>query len=364
MKKTLIALIFAILLVACKSKEAPNLEAYPLSKIKSYTYDESLYTRTRIIDYPSNIKGKSSYDKKDLANLDYNKEVRLGDLFFRIPEKGQIFKNDNIYYIDFPTSPAYDLVISFEDLSDFYDYDLIDLSNKIIKEKNLSQKIKSLPIKNIMTNLDSAYFISKDENKTSTHFFIKGDSSLVYFVIREDTSKSNASAAIMADILMTAYNMSDDPFEINKSFKDHKDALSVFATKEVLIDKQKIKIPENFYLHQDDDKLKSFIAKDKNEVIAEIIIKEDKITGDIYQAYSQNSGQILYPAQIVNMGKINKYKNILEGDVRIYLQNDTLTGKKYLIKTKDSYISLIVAGPLANESLVKSMAESIKSSIK
>lgn len=364
MKKTLITLIFALLLVGCKSKDRPNLEAYSLSKIQAYSYDQSLYTKVKLIDYPSNIKGLDSYDKKDLANLDYNKEVKLADLFFRIPEKGQIFKNDNIYYIDFPTSLAYDLVISFEDLSDFYDYDLIDLSSKIIKEKNLSQKIRSMPIKNSMANLDSAYFISKDANKTSTHFFIKGDRGLLYFVISEDTSKSNASAAIMADMLMTAYNAPDDPLEINKSFKDHKDALSVFANKEILIDKQKIKIPENFYLHQDDDKLKSFIAKDKNEVIAEIIIKEDKITGDIYQAYSQNSGQILYPAQIVNMGKINKYKNILEGDVRIYLQNDTLTGKKYLIKTNDSYISLIVAGPLANESLVKSMAESIKQSIK
>lgn len=364
MKKTLITLIFALLLVGCKSKERPNLEAYSLSKIQSYSYDQSLYTRVKLMDYPSNTKGLDSYDKKDLANLDYNKEVKLADLFFRIPEKGQIFKNNNIYYIDFPTSLAYDLVISFEDLSDFYDYDLIDLSSKIIKEKNLSQKIISMPIKNIMTNLDSAYFISKEGNKTSTHFFIKGDRGLLYFVINEDTSKSNASAAIMADMLMTAYTMPDDPLEINKSFKDHKDALSVFATKDILIDKQKIKIPENFYLHQDDDNIKSFIAKDKNEVIAEIIIKEDKITGDIYEAYSQNSGQILYPAQIVNMGKIKKSKNILEGDVRIYLQNDTLTGKKYLIKTNDSYISLIVSGPLANESLVKSMAESIKQSIK
>ena len=125
-----------------------------------------------------------------------------------------------------------------------------------------------------------------------------------------------------------------------------------------------MKISENFYLHQDDDNLKSFISKDKNEVIAKIIIKEGKINGYIYQAYSQNSGQILYLAQIVNMGKINKSKNILEGDVRIHLQNNTLTGKKYLIKTDDSYISLIVSGPLANESLVKSMAESINGSIK
>lgn len=168
----------------------------------------------------------------------------------------------------------------------------------------------------------------------------------------------------MADILMTAYTSGEDPYEVRKSFDDYLDSLSIYATRKVDFSDLALKIPENFYLNQEGDGFKYFLAKDKNEVIAEIIIKECKINGDIYQAYSQNSGQILYPAQIVNMGKINKSKNILEGDVRIYLQNDTLTGKKYLIKTDDSYISLIVSGPLANESLVKSMAESINSSIR
>lgn len=361
MKKYLIILLMAILFVTCGKNENSSKETYPLAKTGEFKIDSSLYTKEKIIEYPSSVKKNTeSYTKKDLDNLDYNKEIRLGDIFFRIPERCEVFKKDVLYYVDFPFNSSYDILINFKNIDE--DSDLIDLSKEIIKKEDLNDKVISKPIRNKFTNLDSAYFLTKDTEYTYTHFFIKSANSTIYFVIKEKGIK--AGGKIMADILMTAYTSGEDPYEVRKSFDDYLDSLSIYATRKVDFSDLALKIPENFYLNQEGDGFKYFLAKDKNEVIAEIIIKECKINGDIYQAYSQNSGQILYPAQIVNMGKINKSKNILEGDVRIYLQNDTLTGKKYLIKTDDSYISLIVSGPLANESLVKSMAESINGTIR
>ena len=361
MKKTTLVLLLTIILLGCeKNKENIN-QTYPLSKLSEFIRDDSLYTGQKLIEYPSLVSKESpSYTKKDLENLDYNTEVRMGDIFFRIPDKCEIFKKDSSYYIDFPLDLSYDILINFKEVDN--KLDLMDLSEEIIEKENLKEKLLSKPIRNKFTDLDSAYFISKDKEYTYTHFLIKSTNSTIYFVIKEN--KVNVGGKIMADILMTAYTSGEDPYEVRKFFDDYLDSLSIYATRKVDFSDLALKIPENFYLNQEGDGFKYFLAKDKNEVIAEIIIKECKINGDIYQAYSQNSGQILYPAQIVNMGKINKSKNILEGDVRIYLQNDTLTGKKYLIKTDDSYISLIVSGPLANESLVKSMAESINSSIR
>ena len=361
MKKTTLVLLLTIILLGCeKNKENIN-QTYPLSELSEFIRDDSLYTGQKLIEYPSLVSKESpSYTKKDLENLDYNTEVRMGDIFFRIPDKCEVFKKDSSYYIDFPLDLSYDILINFKEVDN--KLDLMDLSEEIIEKENLKEKLLSKPIRNKSTDLDSAYFISKDKEYTYTHFLIKSTNSTIYFVIKE--KKVNVGGKIMADILMTAYTSGEDPYEVRKSFDDYLDSLSIYATRKVDFSDLALKIPENFYLNQEGDGFKYFLAKDKNEVIAEIIIKECKINGDIYQAYSQNSGQILYPAQIVNMGKINKSKNILEGDVRIYLQNDTLTGKKYLIKTDDSYISLIVSGPLANESLVKSMAESINGSIR
>lgn len=361
MKKTTLILLLTIILLGCeKNKENIN-QTYPLSELSEFIRDDSLYTGQKLIEYPSLVNKESpSYAKKDLENLDYNKEVRMGDIFFRIPDKCEIFKKDSSYYIDFPLDLSYDILINFKEIDN--KLDLMDLSEEIIKKENLKENLLSKPIRNKFTDLYSAYFISKDKEYTYTHFLIKSTNSTIYFVIKEN--KVNIGGKIMADILMTAYPAGYDPYEVSKSFDDYLNSLSIYATKEVTLSDVSLNIPENFYLNQEGDGFKYFLAKDKNEVIAEIIIKECKINGDIYQAYSQNSGQILYPAQIVNMGKTDKSKNILEGDVRIYLQNDTLTGKKYLIKTDDSYISLIVSGPLANESLVKSMAESINGSIR
>ena len=168
----------------------------------------------------------------------------------------------------------------------------------------------------------------------------------------------------MADMLMTAYCQGDDVIEVNKSFLDYKNSLSVFATRDVEMSGLSLKIPENFYLNQDKENFKSFVAKKDNEVIGEIIMKEDKIDGSIYKALGENSGDVIYPAKIINMGKVSFSDWLLESDVRLYIKENTLTGKKFVIKRENSYLTIIVVGPLANQSLVKSMADSIRDSIR
>ena len=361
MKKYIKICLLILILTGC-AKENKNLEnSYPLSKLDDFSYDESLYTGQRLIDYPSSVdKNSSSYRKKDLDNLDYNKEVRFKDIFFRIPEKCAIFQKDDTYFIDFPLEESYNILISFK----AYDSNekLIELCRDIIKKDNLSKNIVSNPVINKLDNLDSAYFITADDSNSYTHFFIKSENSTIYFQIKSDSAKTGAN--IMADMLMTAYTQGDDSFEVNKSFLDYKENLSIYATRDVSMGGISIKIPENFYLNQDMDNFKSFIAKKDNEVIGEIIMKEDKLDGSIYKALGENSGDVIYPTKIINMGKVSFADDILEADVRLYMKENTLTGKKFVIKRENSYLTIIVVGPLSNQSLVKSMADSIRDSIR
>ena len=361
MKKYLIILLMPILFVACGKNENSSKETYPLAKTGEFKIDSSLYTKERIIEYPSSvIKNTESYTKKDLDNLDYNKEIRLGDIFFRIPERCEVFKKDELYYVDFPFNSSYDILINFKNTNE--DSDLIDLSEEIIRKEKLSDEVISKPIRNKFTNLDSAYFITKDTEYTYTHFFIKTANSTIYFVIKEEGVK--AGGKIMADILMTAYTSGEDPYEVRKSFDDYLDSLSIYATRKVDFSDLALKIPENFYLNQEGDGFKYFLAKDNNEVIGEIIMKEDRLDGNIYDAYSLNSGDIIYPTQLINMGEVSKDKKILEGEIRLFMKENTLTGKKFVIKRSNKYVTIIVVGPIANKSLAISMADSIKESIK
>lgn len=355
MKKFIVLFVFSIILSACQDKNDPDL--YPLSKLESFVQTDELYSKNKIIDFPSDIRGKKAYTKKDLANLDYNKEVNLGDIYFRIPEKSAIFKNKEKYYIDLPPNESYKLMISFRDYSKFISYDLDSVCKALIKRGKLDS---TKPIKNPINGLESMYFINKKDNISFTHFFIKSQTSLIYFIIREDISLSQASERIMADLLISAYASGDDPFELRKSFADHKDSINIFASKDVYLDDFRIKIPENFYLHQDDSNFKSYIAKDKTDIIGEIIVRKDEdIKASPYDIYDKNSGDYFYPAKLVNMGSLEEKNNILSGNVRFFMQTNSLSGKKYVIKNDDYYITLVIVGPLANESLDKSMADAI-----
>lgn len=359
MKEYLLMLIIMLFLPGCEKENKANTEIYPLAKIDKFKQDDSLYTGEKLITYPTSIKETNeTYSKKDLDNLDYDKEVKLNDIFFRIPSKCEIFKKEDSYFIDFPLDSSYNILISFKKLD--ATYDLIDLSNVLIKEENLAAKIISQPVRNKFTDLDSAYFISRDDEYTYTHFFIKSANSTLYFTIKENGTR--AGGKIMSDILMTSYVTGNDPFEVRKTFEDFKDSLSIFATSDVDFADLSLKIPENFLLKQEGDGFKYFLAKEDNEVLGEIIMKEDRLDGSLYDAYSLNSGDIIYPTQLINMGEVSLNNGILEGEIRLYSRENTLTGKKFVLKKKN-YLTIIVVGPLANKSLAISMAESIKESI-
>ncbi|WP_296112744.1 hypothetical protein [uncultured Anaerococcus sp.] len=362
MKKLLkIILVLLIFVPGCTREGQVDKYTYTLERLDKFKEDDSLYTNSRLINYPSSVdKDAKTYEKKDLANLDYNKEIRFRDIYFRIPEKCEIFKKDDLYFIDFPLADSYNILISFKSLDS--KKDLIELSKEIINKKDLGKNLVSKPVPNKLNGLESAYFITSDDSYIYTHFFIKSQNSTIYFIIKTDSYKTGSN--IMADMLMTAYCQGDDVIEVNKSFLDYKNSLSVFATRDVEMSGLSLKIPENFYLNQDKENFKSFVAKKDNEVIGEIIMKEDKIDGSIYKALGENSGDVIYPAKIINMGKVSFSDWLLESDVRLYIKENTLTGKKFVIKRENSYLTIIVVGPLANQSLVKSMADSIRDSIR
>lgn len=350
MKKIFLVLSLIFSLCACQRKISDY--DYPLEKLESFIQTDKIYTNNSQISYPENVKAKEDfpYEKSDLRALDYNKEVCLSDIYFRIPERCELFYKDSSYFIDFPFSPSYDLIIRFKDFKKFLSLDLIDLSEKLIKEEDLGELI-SKPVRNKLGSIESAYFISKKGNSSYTHFFLKSETGLVYFTIKEDIEKSKASKFIMADIMMTAYPPGEDPVEVKKSF-DKKD-ISIFANKDIGV----IKVPENFNLSQREENFMSFSSMKNNKLVGEIIIKKDK-ADNIYEAFSVNSGPIIYPTCIINMGPVLE-KSYLESEVSFFMSSDTFTGKKYVFKTKDGYITIIVAGPIANESEIRMMADNI-----
>ena len=117
MKKHLKIILLILILTGCSKKENIPENTYPLSKLENFSYEDGLYTGERLLDYPSTSdKTASSYKKTDLDNLDYNKEVRFRDIYFRIPEKCEIFKKDDLYFIDFPLAESYNILISFKSL--------------------------------------------------------------------------------------------------------------------------------------------------------------------------------------------------------------------------------------------------------
>lgn len=339
MKK--LVLIFCILLISCE--KAPTENYYPMDKILEPS--NKLYTRNSQIRYPNEVTSPSDgpYKKEELYNLDYNKEVFLADIYFRIPERAKVFEKDSEYFIDFPLSSDYSLTISFKEISKPAE----EKMEEILKEKSYKGDLVSRPVNNDLSTIKSSYFISKDKDTTYTHFFM-GD--YLYFIITEEGSK--ASSAIMADMLMTAYRPADDPKEVKKNFEKYD--LSIYATKDV----GGIKIPENFVLNQEEEGFRSFVARGENkEVIGEIIIKEDELD-EAKEAFDLNTGPVIYPAFIINMGKVDNN----ESDIRLYLTDNTFSGRKFVIEG-DKTTTVIVAGPLKNKSLVTSMAENIKNSI-
>lgn len=382
MIKKLLILTISMFLIACDSGfkddntmgNETNL-AYPFDKMTGFEEDKTLYLKSTAPLFYSNIntESDSAYDKDELANLDYNQDLLFSNMYIRIPQRCKVFrsKSSDKYIIDFPYSSSYNIFISFEEVTNpkiLDQEDILDAAKLSEKTVDSGESIISHSLRNKMTNVDSAYFISEKGEQRLTHFFVKTPSSIIHFTITEDKSLSLKSKDIMSDILIAMYKESDDPMEISKDFTDYTDKINVFATKDVEMGKIKFKIPDNFLLSQDKNGIKAYISKIDGEVVSEIIIKTDDKNGrKLEDIASLNSGDIIYPINIVtngpsDKGEINKVSYIRNG-ARLYSSSFSLKGDKVVMETKDEFVTFFILGPLNDNDQTSIMAKSIISSI-
>lgn len=382
MIKKLLILIISMFLIACdggfkdnNTRENKTNMAYPFDMMDSFEEDKSLYLKSTAPLFYSNIntESDSAYDKDELANLDYNQDLLFSNMYIRIPQRCKVFrsKSSDKYIIDFPYSSSYNIFISFEEVTNpkiLDQEDILDAAKLSEKTVDSGESIISHSLRNKMTNVDSAYFISEKSDQRLTHFFVKTPSAIIHFTITEDKNLSAKAKDIMSDILIAMYKESDDPMELGKNFTDYTDKINVFASKEVEMGKIKFKIPENFLLSQDKNGIKAYISKIDGEVVSEIIIKTDDKNGrKLEDIASLNSGDIIYPINIVtngpsDKGEINKVSYIRNG-ARLYSSSFSLKGDKVVMETKDEFVTFFILGPLNDNDQTSIMTKSIISSI-
>lgn len=382
MIKKLLILTLSMFLIACdgdfkddNTKENKTNMAYPFDQMTGFEEDKSLYLKSTAPLFYSNIntESDSAYDKDELANLDYNQDLLFSNMYIRIPQRCKVFrsKSSDKYIIDFPYSSSYNIFISFEEVTNpkiLDQEDILDAAKLSEKTVDSGESIISHSLRNKMTNVDSAYFISEKSDQRLTHFFVKTPSAIIHFTITEDKNLSAKAKDIMSDILIAMYKESDDPMELGKNFTDYTDKINVFASKEVEMGKIKFKIPENFLLSQDKNGIKAYISKIDGEVVSEIIIKTDDKNGrKLEDIASLNSGDIIYPINIVtngpsDKGEINKVSYIRNG-ARLYSSSFSLKGDKVVMETKDEFVTFFILGPLNDNDQTSIMTKSIISSI-
>lgn len=382
MIKKLLILTLSMFLIACdgdfkddNTKENKTNMAYPFDQMTGFEEDKSLSFKSTAPFFNANIKtdANSAYRVNELANLDYNQDLLFSNMHIRIPERCKVFrsKSSDKYIIDFPYSSSYNIFISFEEVTNpkiLDQEDILDAAKLSEKTVDSGESIISHSLRNKMTNVDSAYFISEKSDQRLTHFFVKTPSAIIHFTITEDKNLSAKAKDIMSDILIAMYKESDDPMELGKNFTDYTDKINVFASKEVEMGNIKFKIPENFLLSQDKNGIKVYISKIDGEVVSEIIIKTDDKNGrKLEDIASLNSGDIIYPINIVtngpsDVGEINKVSFIRNG-ARLYSSSFSLKGDKVVMETKDEFVTFFILGPLNDNDQTSIMTKSIISSI-
>lgn len=381
MIKKISLLFLAIFLLGCKGnqqKNSPSQEEktntnYPFCQIDGVKEDDSLYTRSNSFSLPSDIKTDQdkSYSKDELANLDYDKEILFSNIYIRLPKRSKIFTDGNKYYIDFPYSESYNIFISFDKIKNdeiLKSKDILRAAEIFSKTINYEETRLCKPIRNKMTNIDSAYFVTDKKDRRITHLLVDSPNGIIHFAINENKKLSDKSKDIMSDLLIAMYKEADDPLEIGKDFTDYTKDINVFASKKIDLDDLKIRIPEDFKLSQDKNGIKAFISKKNGNVISEIIMKYDnKDEIKLEDAYDINSGSIIYPANIVtsdlaSFGRINKV-SFMKGKARLYMPSYSLKGDKIVIDTDKGYLSLFVLGPINDNNQTNIMSTSIINSI-
>lgn len=381
MIKKISLLFLAIFLLGCKGnqqKNSPSQEEktntnYPFCQIDGVKEDDSLYTRSNSFSLPSDIKTDQdkAYSKDELANLDYDKEILFSNIYIRLPKRSKIFTDGNKYYIDFPYSESYNIFISFDKIKNdeiLKSKDILRAAEIFSKTINYEETRLCKPIRNKMTNIDSAYFVTDKKDRRITHLLVDSPNGIIHFAINENKKLSDKSKDIMSDLLIAMYKEADDPLEIGKDFTDYTKDINVFASKKIVLDDLKIRIPEDFKLSQDKNGIKAFISKKNGNVISEIIMKYDnKDEIKLEDAYDINSGSIIYPANIVtsdlaNFGRINNV-SFMKGKARLYMPSYSLKGDKIVIDTDKGYLSLFVLGPINDNNQTNIMSTSIINSI-
>lgn len=381
MIKKISLLFLAIFLLGCKGnqqKNSPSQEEktntnYPFCQIDGVKEDDSLYTRSNSFSLPSDIKTDQdkAYSKDELANLDYDKEILFSNIYIRLPKRSKIFTDGNKYYIDFPYSESYNIFISFDKIKNdeiLKSKDILRAAEIFSKTINYEETRLCKPIRNKMTNIDSAYFVTDKKDRRITHLLVDSPNGIIHFAINENKKLSDKSKDIMSDLLIAMYKEADDPLEIGKDFTDYTKDINVFASKKIDLGDLKIRIPEDFKLSQDKNGIKAFISKKNGNVISEIIMKYDnKDEIKLEDAYDINSGSIIYPANIVtsdlaSFGRINKV-SFMKGKARLYMPSYSLKGDKIVIDTDKGYLSLFVLGPINDNNQTNIMSTSIINSI-
>lgn len=378
--KKLTILIMSILLIGCKNntpKTEENIgqkEEIAYQKETSNKNQRKIETRSSSLSLPSNIQSKENepYSLKELENLDYSKEFFFENVYIRIPSRAKVNKNDKTYKIELPKSDKYNLDISFREIENdeiLKEDDLIKSCEMLTATLGSKEQVISKVTSNPMSNIKSAYFISKQNDFYLVHFLVETPTSKIHFTIKEDRNLSKVADDLMADILAGIYTTNDDPLEIGKDFTDYTDAVDIYAGNKVDLDSFSLNIPDNFTLTQDENEMKAYVSKKNGTIVSEIIVKvQDKDNKMLNDVFDENSGSIIYPANIVNKGLVETgtVRNFpyLKSGANLYMPAYSLKGDKIVIEGDDKFISIFILGPITNTAQTKIMSTSIINSIK
>lgn len=378
--KILTILILSVLLTGCQNntpKTKENIgqkEEIAYQKETNNKNQRNIETRSSSLSIPSNIQTKENepYSLKELENLDYSKEFFFENVYIRIPSRAKVNKNDKTYKIELPKSDKYNLDISFkkiENVEILKEDDLIKSCEMLTATLGSKEQVISKVTSNPMSNIKSAYFISKQNDFYLVHFLVETPTFKIHFTIKEDRNLSKVADDLMADILAGIYTTNDDPLEVGKDFTDYTDAVDIYAGNKVELDSFSLNIPDNFILNQDENNMKAYVSKKNGTIVSEIIVKvQDKDNKKLNDVFDENSGSIMYPANIVNKGLVETgtVKNFpyLKSGANLYMPAYSLKGDKIIIEGEDKFISIFILGPITNTAQTKIMSTSIINSIK
>lgn len=378
--KILTILILSVLLTGCQNNTPKTKENIGQKEEIAYQRETNnknqrkIETRSSSLSIPSNIQTKENepYSLKELENLDYSKEFLFENVYIRIPSRAKVIKNDKTYKIELPKSDKYNLDISFRKIKNdeiLKEDDLIKSCEMLTATLGSKEQVISKVTSNPMSNIKSAYFISKQNDFYLVHFLVETPTSKIHFTIKEDRNLSKVADDLMADILAGIYTTNDDPLEVGKDFTDYTDAVDIYAGNKIDLDDFSLNIPDNFILNQDENEMKAYVSKKNGTIVSEIIVKvQDKDNNKLNDVFDENSGSIIYPANIVNKGLVETgtIRNFpyLKSGANLYMPAYSLKGDKIVIEGEDKFISIFILGPITNTAQTKIMSTSIINSIK